>query len=39
MTIEEAKEILEDAGYILEEGVISKALGAGALAAGGRDQS
>lgn len=34
MTIEEAKEILEDAGYILEEGVISKALGAGALAAG-----
>lgn len=34
MTIEEAKEILEDAGYILEEGVISKAFGAGALAAG-----
>ena len=34
MTIEEAKEILEDTGYILEEGVFSKALGAGALAAG-----
>lgn len=34
MTIDEAKEILEDAGYILEEGVISRALGAGALAAG-----
>lgn len=34
MTIEEAIEVLEDAGYILDEGVISKALGAGALAAG-----
>ena len=34
MTLDEAKEILEDAGYILNEGLFSKAAGVGALAAG-----
>lgn len=34
MTLDEAKEILEDSGYVLDEGVFSKALGAGAIAAG-----
>lgn len=34
MTLDEAKEILESAGYVLDEGIISRALGAGALAAG-----
>lgn len=34
MTLDEAKEILEDAGYILDEGILAKTLGAGALAAG-----
>ena len=34
MTLDEAKEILEEAGYVLDEGVLSRALGAGALAAG-----
>ena len=34
MTLDEAKEILEDAGYILDEGLFSKAAGVGALAAG-----
>lgn len=34
MTLDEAKEILEDNGYILDEGILSKVAGAGALAAG-----
>ena len=34
MTLDEAKELLEEHGYILDEGILSKTLGAGALAAG-----
>lgn len=34
MTLDEAKELLEDNGYIIDEGILSKTLGAGALAAG-----